>query len=290
MGIRFAWCLGIVLAVIVGAAPTRAHDTQISGSTEVTLLPVRPQPGSTVQVIANTQATVRFEQRAYPSFELPGGGWRVLLPLSALLKAGDYPLQIEKDGIIETRQLPVASRSFGLQRLRLSPERAGLEATPTEEAAISTALSTVSPEQLWRMPFAQPTRGRVSSKYGLRRTYNGVVAKDYYHRGLDYATPRGTAVFAPTAGRVALVGTVQQGFKLHGNTLVLDHGQGVTSIYIHLQKILVRVGDMVKLGEKVALVGSTGRASGPHLHWGLYVHRVAVDPAGWLQGQICCKN
>jgi murein DD-endopeptidase MepM/ murein hydrolase activator NlpD len=88
---------------------------------------------------------------------------------------------------------------------------------------------------------------------------------------------------------VILVGTTQRGFRVHGNTLVLDHGQGVVSIYIHLSRVLVREGEMVAPGQRIARVGSSGRASGPHLHWGLYVHGVSVDPAPWLAGQICCQ-
>jgi hypothetical protein len=135
---------------------------------------------------------------------------------------------------------------------------------------------------LWRMPFHTPLAGHVTTAYGLRRTYNGVLAKDYYHRGYDISAPLGNPILAPSPGKVVMIGTVAQGFRVHGNTLVIDHGQGVVSIYIHLLRPLVKVGDTVKLGQQIALVGSTGRASGPHLHWGLYVHGISIDPGDWL--------
>ncbi|UFP92707.1 M23 family metallopeptidase [Gloeobacter morelensis] len=274
---------------VLTAGPAAAETSEWSAA-DGRLLPERPVPGSTVQVLTKVPVGVRFGERDYPSFEIDKGRWRVLVPLSALLKPGEYPLEVTADQ--ETRAtvpLTIYPRSFAVQRLRLPRDRAALEATPTEEAAIGAALRTVSPVQLWQLPFRRPSGGRVSSGFGLRRTYNGVWASGYYHRGLDFAAPAGARVIAPAAGRVALVGTTQRGFRLHGNTVVLDHGQGVTSIYIHLSRILVRQGETVKAGQPIAKVGSTGRASGPHLHWGIYAHAVAVDPGEWLAGRICCR-
>jgi murein DD-endopeptidase MepM/ murein hydrolase activator NlpD len=115
----------------------------------------------------------------------------------------------------------------------------------------------------------------------VRRYYNGEFANDYYHRGVDYAAGTGSPVFAPAAGYVRLVGTVAQGFQLHGNTVGIDHGQGVVSIFIHLSRINVKEGDFVQPGQVIGAVGSTGVATGPHLHWGLYVNNEAIDPVPW---------
>ncbi|HEY9837552.1 MAG TPA: M23 family metallopeptidase, partial [Vampirovibrionales bacterium] len=104
---------------------------------------------------------------------------------------------------------------------------------------------------------------------------------DYYHRGVDYAGPQGSPVVAPAAGRIALVGRESEGFEIHGNVVGIDHGQGLTSLYLHLSRIDVKEGDMVQAGQVIGAVGSTGASTGPHLHWGLYVHGQSIDPVPW---------
>ena len=121
----------------------------------------------------------------------------------------------------------------------------------------------------------------MSTRYGVRRYYNGIFAQNYYHRGLDYAGAAGSPVIAPAAGRVALVGKVSQGFRVHGNAVGIDHGQGVTSIFLHLNRINVKEGDFVQAGNLIGTVGSTGASTGPHLHWGLYVNGKSIDPMFW---------
>ncbi len=115
----------------------------------------------------------------------------------------------------------------------------------------------------------------------MRRYYNGEFAQDYYHRGVDYAASTGTPVVAPAAGHIRLVDREANGFRIHGNTVGIDHGQGVLSIMIHLNSISVREGDFVQAGQTIGTVGSTGASTGPHLHWGLYVNGIAVDPVPW---------
>jgi murein DD-endopeptidase MepM/ murein hydrolase activator NlpD len=132
----------------------------------------------------------------------------------------------------------------------------------------------------------RPSQGQVSTSYGVRRYYNGVFAQDYYHRGVDYAAATGSPVVAPAAGRIALVGRVADGFELHGNTIGIDHGQGVLSIMLHLSRIDVNEGDIVQAGQVIGRVGSTGASTGPHLHWGLYVHGISVDPVPWREGRF----
>ncbi|NEP16368.1 MAG: M23 family metallopeptidase [Leptolyngbya sp. SIO4C1] len=138
-----------------------------------------------------------------------------------------------------------------------------------------------TPEQYWSGPMARPSNGRVSSVYGLRRYYNGVFADNYYHRGVDYAAGQGAPLYAPAAGRIELVGRVEDGFVLNGNTIGIDHGQGVVSVMIHLSSFDVQEGDFVQAGQLIGRMGSTGFATGPNLHWGLYVNGVAVDPVPW---------
>jgi murein DD-endopeptidase MepM/ murein hydrolase activator NlpD len=138
-----------------------------------------------------------------------------------------------------------------------------------------------TPEKYWKGPFLKPNAGPITTGYGVRRYYNGVFADDYYHRGVDYAGDTGSPIVAPAAGKIALVGRASQGFRVHGNVVGIDHGQGVSSIMLHLSRIDVKEGDFVQAGQRIGTVGSTGAATGPHLHWGLYVHGLSVDPVPW---------
>ena len=121
--------------------------------------------------------------------------------------------------------------------------------------------------------FIQPVNGRVSSVYGSQRILNGEPRSP--HRGIDIAAPLGTPVVSPAEGVVRLVAP---DLFLMGNVLIIDHGLGVQSTFIHLDRILVRKGARVKQGQAVARVGRTGRATGPHLHWGVSVETLLVDP------------
>lgn len=175
----------------------------------------------------------------------------------------------------------VLNRKFPVQRITLPPGKAGVDATEYELKRVAALKALQTPEKYWNGVFLKPNAGRMSTNYGVRRYYNGTFAKDYYHRGLDYAGAAGSPVIAPASGRVALVGRVSQGFRIHGNVVGIDHGQGVISIFMHLSRINVKEGDFVKAGQLIGAVGSTGAATGPHLHWGLYVNGQSVDPTPW---------
>jgi murein DD-endopeptidase MepM/ murein hydrolase activator NlpD len=179
----------------------------------------------------------------------------------------------------------VRDRKFPIQRIWLPPGKDDL-GTDLEFDRVDAFKKLVTPQKYWQGKFIRPNAGPTTSGYGIRRYYNGVFAKDYYHRGVDYAGGYGSPVVAPAAGRVALVGRVAQGFELHGNTVGIDHGQGVASIFIHLSRINVKEGEMVKPGQVIGAIGSTGASTGPHLHWGLYVHGLSVDPVPWREGNF----
>ncbi|MEL7352318.1 MAG: M23 family metallopeptidase [Cyanobacteria bacterium P01_A01_bin.116] len=108
-----------------------------------------------------------------------------------------------------------------------------------------------------------------------------MFAENYYHCGVDYAAGNGAPIYAPAGGRIEVVGRVEDGFVLNGNTIGIDYGQGVTSVLIHLSGFAVQEGDMVETGQLIGYMGATGFASGPNLHWGLFVNGVSVDPVPW---------
>lgn len=257
---------------------------------QVHLRPDAPQLGDTIAVLIETddpssEPTVLMNQKSYPVFAIDEKHYRALLPTSPLNQPGRQLIQVNGDGQTSNLAVWLKERNFPTQRLWLSG-RASSSATQMELDQVAAFKALITPRKLWRGAFVRPNAGRVSTIFGVRRYYNGVFAKDYYHRGVDYAGSLGSPVVAPAAGQVRLVGREAAGFRVHGNTVGIDHGQGILSIFLHLNSIDVQDGDLVQAGQKLGTVGSTGASTGPHLHWGLYVHGVAVDPVPWRAGDI----
>jgi len=288
---QFSWksVLFMALAGAVTLFVTLAHPPAYAY--DVLIRPAGPSQGDTVAIITTEKAgtasvpTVQINDVAYPTFAVGQGRYRTFLPTSPLHPSGEYIIKVNGPEGLRNPMVWLSDRNFRTQYITLSPSQSDL-GTDHEFDRVDAFKQILSPEKFWNGPFLRPSEGRVSSEYGVRRYYNGVFAQDYYHRGIDYAAPTGTPVIAPAAGRVALVGRVAEGFELHGNTIGLDHGQGVESIFIHLNSINVNEGDFVQAGQVIGTIGSTGASTGPHLHWGLYVNSVAVDPGPWRNGTI----
>jgi len=270
----------MAIAPIALAAPAQALQVQV--------IPANPKLGDTFSVVIqpdnpaiNSRPSVTINQKTYPAFAIARNKFRALVPTTPLEQPGKRQIQVSAAGQVRNLLLLVGDRKFPVQRINLPPGKAGLEATKYELNRVAAFKQLVTPQKFWNGPFLKPNQGRITTVYGVRRYYNGKFANDYYHRGVDYAGAVGSPVVAPAAGRVALVGQVSQGFRVHGNIVGIDHGQGVTSIYMHLSRINVKEGDFVKAGQVIGAVGSTGASTGPHLHWGLYVHGQSVDPLPW---------
>lgn len=266
--------VAIALSIIVFATSSRALQVQITSKS--------PALGDTISVItqAQTAPTVSFNGKTYPAFALGNNRYRTLLPTTPLDRPGRLSIQIAAGTETQTIPITLRNRSFPTQRIWLPPGKDN-EGDNAEFDRVDAFKAIVSPQKLWTGKFARPNGGEVTSGYGIRRYYNGVFAQDYYHRGIDYAGGYGSAIVAPAPGRVVLVGRESQGFKVHGNCVGLDHGQGVETIYIHMSRIDVKEGDFIKAGQRIGAIGDTGAATGPHLHWGVFVHSLAVDPTQW---------
>lgn len=145
---------------------------------------------------------------------------------------------------------------------------------PAELAAINAARQMATDAQGWRQHFIWPAHGRVSDLFGSQRVYGTEPGAP--HAGVDVAVPSGTPVYAPAEGVVTL--TADHPFTLEGNLLMLDHGMGVNSAFLHLSKIGVKLGDHVQQGQLLGYSGQTGRATGPHLHWAIKWNDERIDP------------
>ncbi len=175
--------------------------------------------------------------------------------------------------------LTVATRAWRIERVD-APYRAGrtdaefAAARPAELAQIVAARALATDAAGWRQPLRWPATGRQSGWFGAQRVYQGKPGS--YHSGADIAVPTGTPVLAPADGVVILATT--RPFTLEGNLLMIDHGSGLNSAILHLSRIDVAVGDHVRQGQPVARSGATGRATGPHVHWGLQWMGAKLDP------------
>lgn len=186
-------------------------------------------------------------------------------------------------GRVATRVLKVRQRKFRIQRINglaskytreIDPKSALYKRLEREYFLVKAARERVTDLPYYRRPFIWPARGRISGVYGSQRILNGKPRRPHY--GVDVAAPRGTPVVAAQGGIVALA---HPGMYFAGKTIILDHGQGVTTAYIHLSRIAVAAGQRVRRGQLIGRIGTTGRSTGPHLHWGLNWGAMYLDPA-----------
>lgn len=208
--------------------------------------------------------------------------WTALvgIPLAAPPGAAHITVQ---HGTHSPQRLPytVAAKRYSEQRLQVAPRTVDLspenqaryERERAHQATVTTTFSQPLP-QLLQMQV--PTPGRRSSSFGLRRVFNGQSRNP--HSGMDIAAGSGTPITAPLPGKVIDTGD----YFFNGQTVWLDHGGGLLSMVCHLSAIGVQVGDVLQTGQPLGAVGATGRATGPHLHWGVMLNRAMVDPALFL--------
>jgi murein DD-endopeptidase MepM/ murein hydrolase activator NlpD len=185
---------------------------------------------------------------------------------------------VRPDGERETVEIGVTARDFPVEQVdgvpgkTISPPAAVAARIAREAAAVAAARTRDDARTGFTEDFIWPVRGRISGRFGNQRVYNGTPGTA--HSGMDIAAARGTPVKAPAAGVV----TLADDLYITGGTILLDHGHGVSSNFLHLSRMDVKVGDEVAQGQVLGAVGATGRATGPHLHWGMNWFDVRVDP------------
>lgn len=188
-------------------------------------------------------------------------------------------VRLAADARARCKGLPVAAREWRVERVdglppaTVNPDPAEQARIEREAALIAKARERDDPRSDFAAAIAWPARGRISGVYGSQRVLNGAPKNP--HMGLDIAAPAGTPISAPLPGVVTLV---HPDMLLTGKTVVLDHGHGLSTVYIHMSRIEVREGQSLVRGETIGAVGMSGRASGPHLHWGMNWFEVKLDP------------
>lgn len=220
-------------------------------------------------------------------FTQPGGSYISLQGLHAMQEPGLYSLTIDfrqPDGrsFQFSQGVFVKAGDYLIDPvLTVSPETIDPAVTQPEDAEWYALVEPVTPEKLWDGEFKAPVddlyKDCFPSIFGSRRSYNG-SDYSYFHTGLDFCGGVGNSIYAPAAGTVVFAGPL----NVRGNATMIDHGWGVYTGYMHQSEILVNPGDRVEAGQEIGKVGRTGRVTGPHLHWEIFVGSVQVDPMDWL--------
>ncbi len=175
----------------------------------------------------------------------------------------------------------ITAKKFHQEQITLTPQKAGLltdyTAIRNDYKKINAAYNIVSSRQLWKDTFIRPASGRISSPFGEQRVFNTTVYS--VHRGIDIANKAGTPIYAANHGVVVLA----EKLHLYGNTVIIDHGQGVHTMYAHMQKLTVTKNSKIEKGHLIGYMGDTGLTTGAHLHWEMRVNNLAVNPDQWIK-------
>jgi murein DD-endopeptidase MepM/ murein hydrolase activator NlpD len=261
------WWLGVLLVLVGCAAAAASQPLELAGAlVQGGLVRGQVPPGS----------EVRFAGRR---LHLDPAG-RFLFGLGRDEASGEALIVHYPDGSRSARRLKIKGRDYQIQRINglppreVSPSAADLVRIRADARLIEAARARDTVEPAIASAFVWPVVGPISGVYGSQRILNGEPRAP--HRGVDIAAPAGTPVGAMAAGVVSLAAP---DMFFTGNTVMIDHGYGLHSVYAHLSELDVKVGQTVRQRQPLGRVGATGRATGPHLHWGVYWFDEALDPA-----------
>jgi murein DD-endopeptidase MepM/ murein hydrolase activator NlpD len=271
---RHALLLAMLATCSLAAAnglelPTESH---VPGGIFTLTVPSPAEAPPVVTFQGNRAMVLRVEDR-----------WLAIVGIPLSTKPGPAEVVVHT-GVapVQRVQFEVSPKQYRTQHLTVPSRQVDLAAedlarVEDERKRIAAALATFSDTPPVTLRMEQPVEGRRSSSYGLRRYFNKKPRNP--HTGMDIAAPTGAPIKAPAPGKVIDTGD----FFFNGNTVFLDHGQGLITMYCHLSEITVKPGMTVNTGDIIGKVGATGRVTGPHLHWGVTLNRTMVDPALFLR-------
>lgn len=208
-----------------------------------------------------------------------GNSWVALVGLPLSAKPGMHTLRLDKDAKLsfQVRDKQYEEQHITIKNKRkVNPYAKDLKRIRKEQARSRKAFASWDAKRPAELNFLLPVSGRLSGTFGKKRFFNGQPRRP--HSGMDIAAPTGTPVNAPAAGRIIETGN----YFFNGNTVFIDHGEGLITMFCHLDSIDVEVGQEVKRGDVVAKVGATGRVTGPHLHWTMSLNNTRIDPGLFL--------
>lgn len=280
---RGTWVFLLLLAL---PATARAAGGEAEGLRIAAAPRVAPRAAVVMIAVACPEPPVRVTATAfgrsvvfYPDPD--GTTWRGLVGIDVETRPGEYIVAIEaarlgQAALTATHRLRVSPTQFPTRRLRVAeryvnPPAEIVERILRESQSLRAIFGDVTPRR-WDGPFLSPVNEDPAGNFGARSVFNGQARSP--HAGVDFGSPEGTPVRAPNAGRIVLAGDL----FFTGNTVVVDHGLGLYSLFAHLSRIDVGHGQAIEAGETVGLVGATGRATGPHLHWAVRLGGARVDP------------
>ncbi|MBO9695330.1 MAG: M23 family metallopeptidase [Sphingopyxis sp.] len=293
-----------LLIVAAGGVPAGEADARPARRPAMQSVTPSPSPPAPLRepVRADFALVGLAEQGAVMVGQVPGAARALTLDGKAIPVAADGRFLIAfdrdapasarlvatlADGRTVERSIAVAAGSWRLEHIN-APYRGSASSDadferrrPAELAQIAAARNMEVASDGWRQKFRWPVTGRLSGFFGSQRIYQGKPGS--YHGGTDVAVPAGTPFVAPADGVVVLAASAP--FTLEGNLLIIDHGMGLSSAFLHCQRLDVKAGDRVRQGQPLGTVGRTGRATGPHMHWGLTWRGARLDP-GKLAGPI----
>ena len=261
------------LLMLLGSPALHAESSFISR------LLNHPVPGgvAVVQLGDGAKApAVRYQDKPVLVMQEEGKRWIAIVGIP--LKSQPGPHQVTTNDS-RTLSFAVGNKHYREQHIKLkntrqvNPLAEDMARINRELAEQTLAYQTFSPTQPSNLLFDKPVQGPLSSPFGLRRFFNGEERNP--HSGLDFAVGAGTPIKAPAAGKVILIGN----YFFNGNTVFVDHGQGLISMFCHMSKVDVKLGQSLPRGGIVGRVGATGRATGPHMHWNVSLNDARVDPA-----------
>jgi murein DD-endopeptidase MepM/ murein hydrolase activator NlpD len=255
----------VLLACLLLSAATLVGPTHTPRPGGIAILDLGPESGK----------RPRVEYRGKPVLIYPEAGrLRAVVGLPLDTPPGEASVTVDDAAL----KFDVSAHAYREQRLTVSnksyvtPGQEQLERIGQERQIIDAALGSFRESPLDGIALSAPVDGPRSASFGLRRFFNGEPRSP--HKGMDIAAPAGNAVAAPRRGVVTATGD----YFFNGNTVIVDHGQGLITMYCHLSEIAVAKGDDVESGDRLGAVGATGRVTGPHLHFGVYLNGTAVDP------------
>lgn len=243
-------------------------------------------PGGVAVVPTATQAAAAYYEGERVMLAEYEGAQYAIIGLALSAKPGMHTFTLEtSDGTQETLGFSVAAKTYTEQRLtiknqrQVNPNAEDMVRIRAESAEMNAAFSSWDETLTPTLTLNVPVDGVRSSSFGHRRFFNDQPRAP--HSGMDIAAPEGTPIYAPAEGVVRSTGN----YFFNGNTIILDHGHGLISLYCHMNTIDVEVGTQVSAGELIGRVGQTGRVTGPHLHWSVNLNNTRVDPAFFLAEQ-----